>query len=146
MIGDKKLEKIVRILGMLVFGLLFIVSQNLYSRETGYKYFTNYSYKEDYDHQPQNWAMVQAENGIIYAANHGGVLEYDGVSWRVIKVPGYDTVRSLAIDNKGTVYVGGENKIGYLAPDAAGTLKYNSLRGYLPKNQNKFSRVFKTYA
>jgi len=131
---------------MLAFGLLFIVTHNLYSQETGYKYFKNYSYKE-YDHHAQNWGITQAKNGIIYVANQAGVLEFDGVSWRVIKVPGYDTVRSLAIDNTGTLYIGGKGEIGFLASDPKGSLKYVSLTNQLEKeNQRNFSNVWRTYA
>jgi signal transduction histidine kinase/DNA-binding response OmpR family regulator/ligand-binding sensor domain-containing protein len=139
-------KKIRFILEILVFGLFFIISQNLHSQDTGYKYFKNYSYKE-YDHNPQNWGMAQAENGIIYVANHAGVLEFDGVSWRPIykDIPNY-TVRSIAIDDKGTIYIGGNDEIGYLAPDQKGVLKYNSLRKYLSDNQIKISDVWKTYA
>ncbi|MCP5102768.1 MAG: hypothetical protein GY950_05300, partial [bacterium] len=138
-------KKIRLILGVLVFGLVSLIPPNLHSQDTGFKYFKNYSYRE-YDHLAQNWGIVQARNGLIYVANHGGVLEFDGVYWRVIKVPGYDPVRSLAIDETGTIYVGGIGEIGYLAPDERGTLQYNSLCGYLPDNQKKISTVWKTYA
>ena len=140
---QKKLtfKTITFILEILVFGLFCIISQDLHSQETGYKYFKNYSYKE-YNHSPQNWGMVQAENGIIYVANQGGVLEFDGVSWRPIykDIPNY-TVRSIAIDETGTIYIGGNNEIGYLAPNEKGVLKYNSLRKYLSDNQIKISNV-----
>jgi signal transduction histidine kinase/DNA-binding response OmpR family regulator len=129
----------------LIFLSVFLVTQNVYGQDTGFKYFRNYSYKE-YDHQPQNWGIIQAKNGIIYVANNGGVLEFDGVSWRVIKVPGYNPVRSMAIDETGTIYIGGKNKIGYLAPDAKGSLKYVSLLNQLEDNQKNFSNVWKTYA
>ncbi|MGD2088597.1 MAG: response regulator [Candidatus Aminicenantes bacterium] len=142
---NKAFKTIIFILEFLGFILFFIIPQNLYSKETGFKYFKNYSYKE-YDHQPQNWGMVQAEDGIIYVANNGGVLEFDGVSWRVIGIPGYDTVRSIAIDKAGTIFVGGNNKIGFLTPDSTGTLKYKSLVDYLKDNEKKFSNVWKTYA
>ncbi len=125
------------------FWLFFVISQSLYSQETGFKYFKNYSYKE-YDHQAQNWGMAQAKNGIIYVANQGGVLEFDGVSWRVIYVPNY-TVRSLAIDEDGTVYIGGKGEIGYLSPDKKGSLKYESLLNRLADNQKKFSNVWRTH-
>ncbi|NIM13904.1 MAG: hypothetical protein GTO45_17835, partial [Candidatus Aminicenantes bacterium] len=78
-------KKIIFILGVLVFELLFHIPANLHSEDTGFKYFKNYSYIE-YDHQPQNWGIAQAKNRIIYVANQGGVLEFDGVSWRVIRV------------------------------------------------------------
>jgi signal transduction histidine kinase/DNA-binding response OmpR family regulator/ligand-binding sensor domain-containing protein len=144
MLKNSRFKKITFILKILVFGLFFLISQNLHSHEIGYKYFKNYSYKE-YDHHPQNWGMAQAENGIIYVANNWGVLEFDGVSWRVINVPNY-TVRSLTIDECGTVYIGGKGEIGYLAPDKNGSLRYESLLNYLNENQKKFSNVWRTIA
>jgi signal transduction histidine kinase/DNA-binding response OmpR family regulator len=129
----------------LVLGVCLVISHHLYSEETGYKYFKNYSYKE-YDHQAQNWGMVQAGNGIIYVANNGGVLEFDGVTWRVIGIPNYDAVRSIAMDHTGTVFIGGNNKIGYLAPDAKGTLKYQSLLDHLENNKKNFSYVWSIHA
>jgi signal transduction histidine kinase/CheY-like chemotaxis protein/AraC-like DNA-binding protein/ligand-binding sensor domain-containing protein len=127
------------------FWLFFGISYHLYSEETGFKYFKNYSYKE-YNHQAQNWGMAQAKNGILYVANQGGVLEFDGVSWRVIRIPNYDAVRSIAIDNYGTIFIGGNNKIGYLSPDANGTLKYESLLDLLNNNVKNFSYVWRTHA
>jgi signal transduction histidine kinase/DNA-binding response OmpR family regulator/ligand-binding sensor domain-containing protein len=137
------LKTIIFILEFLALWLFFIIPHHLYSEETGYKYFKNYSYKE-YDHQAQNWGMVQAKNGIIYVANNGGVLEFDGVSWRVIYVPNY-TVRSLAIDEDGTIYIGGKGEIGFLIPDGKGSLKYKSLLNQLENNQKNFSNVWKTH-
>ncbi|NIM11622.1 MAG: histidine kinase, partial [Candidatus Aminicenantes bacterium] len=132
------------ILGIVVLGLLFLISPGLYSKDAGFKYLKNYSYGE-YDHHPQNWGMVQAKNGIIYVANQAGVLEFDGVSWRVIYDPP-SKVRSIAIDEAGTIYIGGIGEIGYLAPDEKGTLEYHSLLGYLPEKQKNFLDVWKTYA
>jgi signal transduction histidine kinase/DNA-binding response OmpR family regulator/ligand-binding sensor domain-containing protein len=140
---EMTLKTIIFTLVLQFFWLFFVITQNLYSEETGYKYFKNYSYKE-YNHQAQNWGMAQAKNGIIYVANQGGVLEYDGVSWRVIYVPNY-TVRSLAIDEHGTVYLGGKGEIGYLIPDKKGSLKYESLLNRLENNQKNFSNVWRTH-
>jgi signal transduction histidine kinase/DNA-binding response OmpR family regulator len=138
-------KKAALIVIVLFSGLLFIITQNLNAEESGFKYFKNYSPKE-YDHYPQNWAMVQAENGIIYVANQAGLLEFDGVSWRVIQVPGYDPVRSLAINKTGTLYIGGKNKIGYLTPDSTGTLKYQSLLDRIEDKYKNFSNVWNTHA
>ncbi|MCP4154051.1 MAG: hypothetical protein GY757_40370 [bacterium] len=124
---------------------LIILTMGVYGEAPGFKYFKNYSFL-DYEHQPQNWEIAQAKNGLIYVANNGGVLEFDGVSWRVIQVPGYDMVRSLAVDKASTVYVGGRNKIGYLTPDSNGTLKYVSLLTHLNENQQNFSSVWRTHA
>lgn len=130
---------------ILILGLLILVSPNLFSQEPGFKFSRNYSYKE-YDHQPQNWGVAQAPNGLIYFANHGGILEYDGVSWRLVTRPLDRKVRSLAIDETGTVYVGGYNDIGYLTPDAGGGLKHVSLLEHLKKEEREFGYVWRTFA
>jgi signal transduction histidine kinase/DNA-binding response OmpR family regulator/ligand-binding sensor domain-containing protein len=104
----------------------------------------NYTY-EDYDHFHQNWAITQDSRGIIYVGNNAGLLEFDGVSWRVIYVPNM-SVRSLAIDETGTIYIGGNNEIGFFTPDEKGTLKYTSLKGHLNDNQKNFSYVRNTHA
>ncbi|UCH97089.1 MAG: response regulator, partial [Candidatus Aminicenantes bacterium] len=136
------IEKSVFIMGILFLGLLILISPNLYSEDSGFKYFKNYSYW-DYDHQPQNWAIIQDKNGIIYVGNNGGLLEFDGVSWRLINLPNY-TVRSLAIDNDGKVYIGGNSEIGYLIQNSQGFLQYASLVEHLEKHHRHFGNVVKT--
>jgi len=135
--------KIAFIWGILLVGLLFLVPGNLCSQETGYKYFKNYSYR-DYEHHPQNWGMAQHQDGIIYVANQAGVLIYDGVSWRVMGVPDYTTVRSLAIDETGTVYIGGVGEIGHLKADEKGVLHYVSLMDQLEEKHRNFSDIWRT--
>jgi hypothetical protein len=129
----------------LLIGLLLgnTVGSYLSCKNPGLKYFKNYSYKE-FDHQPQNWGIIQANNGLIYVANNGGVLEFDGVSWRVIYVPNL-TVRSIAISGNGIIYIGGINEIGYLAPDSKGSLKYKTLVDQLDDNDKNFSKVWRTH-
>lgn len=117
---------------------------NLFCQDGGFKYFHNYR-PEDYDTHPQNWSILQDKRGIIYVANTDGLLEFDGVSWRSIDIPN-DTVRSMAIDDKGTIYIGGNNEIGYLSPEPAGTLKYVSLLEYVEDEHKNFSRVWRSHA
>ena len=138
-------KKVIFILGSLLLWLNFNVSQNLYSQDTGYKFFKNYSYKE-YDHQAQNWGIAQAKDGIIYVANHGGVLIFDGVSWRLIDGIPNQTVRSLAIDETGTIYIGGKDETGYLIPDKKGSMQYVSLLDHLDEDSKNFSNVWSTHA
>jgi serine phosphatase RsbU (regulator of sigma subunit) len=94
----------------------------------------------------QNWAIVQDQRGIIYVGNDDkGVLEYDGSSWRSIPVTNESTVRSLDCSNGGTVFVGAVSELGYLAPDASGSIGYNSLMHLLDSASRNFSDVWKTY-
>jgi signal transduction histidine kinase/DNA-binding response OmpR family regulator len=131
-------------LAFLFFGLLFGAPSNGYCQKYGYKYLTNYS-PEEYDSHSQNWSVLQDKRGIIYVANQACLLEFDGISWRKIRIPKM-SVRSLAIDDNGTIYVGGINEVGYLAPDSTGSLQYQSLLGYIDKDKRNFSIVRKTHA
>jgi signal transduction histidine kinase/DNA-binding NarL/FixJ family response regulator len=110
----------------------------------GYKYFKNYTYLE-YDHHPQNWCITQDKQGIIYIGNRGGVLIFDGVTWKVITVPNM-TVHSLAAGADDRIYIGGQDEIGYLNPDARGTLRYVSLTQHLDPEDKGFSYVWSTVA
>jgi signal transduction histidine kinase/CheY-like chemotaxis protein/ligand-binding sensor domain-containing protein len=131
-------------LALLVFGVLLGIPGVLFCQTDGIKYFRNYS-KRDYGLKPQNFAVLQDKRGVIYVGNNGGLLEFDGVSWRYIGIPNH-TVRSLAGNEAGTIYIGGKGEFGYLAADKQDTLKYQSLLGYLKDDQKDFSDVWKTYA
>ncbi|MCH8523707.1 MAG: hypothetical protein LAT52_04075 [Balneolales bacterium] len=87
---------------------------------------TNYSPSE-YAAGTQNWEMVQDDAGRIYIANRDGVLVFDGINWNLIELPISTPLRSLAIDSRNRVYIGGVGQFGYLQPDSAGVLKFVSL-------------------
>jgi len=92
----------------------------------------------------QVWTILQDHRGLMYFGISGGdVLEYDGVSWRKIDT-GMEIARSLAIDESGKIWVGGNGGFGYLEPDAAGTLHYASLLDKVPENDRGFTDVWQT--
>lgn len=117
--------------------------QHLEGQAGGYKFYKNYT-PRDYDAQDQNRCIVQDNRGIIYVGNNGGVLSYDGVSWRLIKIPN-DTVYSLAVGPGGTVFVGGYGEIGCLVPDATGIMIYNSLLPMVPADRRDFFKVYRIH-
>ncbi|MGD2085196.1 MAG: response regulator [Candidatus Aminicenantes bacterium] len=119
-------------------------SNNDYFQNTGFKYLKNYT-PESKIIQPQNWCVVQDRRGVIYVGNSGGLLEFDGVSWRAIKVPNL-LVRSMAIDENGNLYIGGINEIGFFTRDSKGILEYTSLKDRLNERQRNFSRVWTTHS
>ncbi len=94
----------------------------------------------------QNWAIVQDKRGVIYVGSQSGVIEFDGVNWRLIETANFSTVRSLAIDDAGTIFVGTVLDFGYLAPDEAGSLRYVSLGDKVPENARGFADVWRTFA
>jgi ligand-binding sensor domain-containing protein len=144
-LGNLKIENIFNFWVNIYIVFLFSFVPKIYCQSGGFKFYKNYSPKE-YDHLAQNWGVAQSKNGLIYVANHGGILEYDGVSWRIIGIPKYFSVRSLAIDESDTIYVGGTNKLGYLAPDQKGSLHYISLLEHLDENEKNFSNIWSTHA
>ncbi len=79
-------------------------------------------------------AMVQDRRGIVYAASTDGVYEFDGESWRLIRVNQASSVLSLAVNRNGTVFVGGAGDFGFLAPDAGGTTRFISLARLADRN------------
>jgi len=129
---------------LLFFGLLLGGLQHAYGQHAGLRYSRNFS-PNDYSGYPQNWSVLQDKRGIIYVGNNGGLLQFDGVSWRLINIPDWEA-RSMAMDDSGTIYVGGKNEIGFLIPDAKGTLQYVSLVDQLNDKQKNFSSVWRTHS
>ncbi|MCI0694461.1 ATP-binding protein [candidate division KSB1 bacterium] len=111
--------------------------------EAGMPFVRNYSPKE-YGASAQNWAITQDTRGVLYFGNGSGVLEYDGVSWRLIALPNQSSVFSLAIDDSGSVYVGGYADFGYLAPDSIGNMQFISLLNHVPQEDRQFNEVWET--
>ena len=92
----------------------------------------------------QVWTILQDRRGVMYLGLGGGqILEYDGVTWRKIDTA-MDVVRSMALDDSGRIWVGGDGGFGYLAPDASGTLTYVSLLDHVPENSHSFTDVWQT--
>ncbi|WP_169513389.1 hybrid sensor histidine kinase/response regulator transcription factor [Flexithrix dorotheae] len=74
---------------------------------------------------------MQSKKGLIYVANNAGLLEYDGVDWRLINLNNQGVVRSVAIGNDNEIFIGRYNDLGYLVPDENGELHYFSLRNQI---------------
>jgi signal transduction histidine kinase/DNA-binding response OmpR family regulator len=107
----------------------------------GTPFFQNYSAK-DYNSAGQVWTILQDRRGLMYfGVSTGAVLEFDGVTWRKIFLAS-SVVRSLAMDDSGTIWLGANGNFGYLAPDAAGSLHYNSMLDKVPVEDRTFTDVW----
>ncbi|MFQ5651342.1 MAG: GAF domain-containing protein [bacterium] len=126
--------------------LLLLLAQPLPAQtaEAGLPFITNFSPKE-YNAGNNNWAIVQDDRGVMYFGNNSGVLEYDGASWRLIRLPNKSTARSLARAEDGTIYVGGVGDFGFLAPDGRGQMQCVSLREQAPADARQFADVWMTH-
>lgn len=97
----------------------------------GFPLIKNYLPK-DYKAHNQNWAIAKDNRGVMYFGNSTGVLEFDGHTWNLIKVPN-SIVRSLAVDDLGNVFVGSADDLGYLKDNfITGKKDYQSLLKQLP--------------
>jgi len=110
----------------------------------GYPFIRNFTAAE-YKAHAQNFAIVQGENGLVYFGNFAGVLQFDGVRWRLIPTAKITKVTSLAMDSAGRIYVGARGEIGYLATDTRGNMSFQSLIPADSREKISFQDVIGTF-
>jgi class 3 adenylate cyclase len=116
-----------------------------FNPETGTALFHHFSPKQ-YGASPQNWSITQDGRGILYFANTDGVLEFDGIDWRVLHLPAGIVARSVATGDDQTVYVGAVGDFGFLKSDSNGITRYVSLKNKVPKQDRGFADVWKVFS
>ncbi|EDM35449.1 hypothetical protein PBAL39_13305 [Pedobacter sp. BAL39] len=100
--------------------------------------YTNEQYKAGI----QNWDVAQGKNGILYFGNNEGLLTFNGTFWNLDRLPNFTAVRSVEIDDKNRIFVGGQDEAGYFFPDQRGILKYHSIIPLIPKKYRKFADIW----
>ncbi len=100
----------------------------------------------DYGAHHQIWVGVEDALGLPHFGNRGCVLEFDGVEWLRIEVPGTTFVRGLALGPDGKIYVGAVDELGYIEADPLGGKRFVSLRDRLPAEQREFGDIWRTVA
>lgn len=122
------------------FILFFTV--NLFAQSSlGLPHIINYN-NTLYKGGRQNWSIAQDKNGIMYFGNNEGLLSFDGRYWRLFPLPNATVVRSIAISDKGIIFVGGQDELGYFTPDVNGELAYTSLLPLIPQKNRSFADVW----
>jgi ligand-binding sensor domain-containing protein/DNA-binding CsgD family transcriptional regulator len=101
----------------------------------------NYSRKV-YSAGTQSWDIKQDKNGILYFANNDGLLTFDGNYWKTYPLPNKTIVRSLAIDENGRIFVGGQDEVGYFSPNDRGFLVFHSIKDKIPEKDRSFADVW----
>lgn len=114
-------------------------------REEGVPHLQQFA-PSDYQAHRQNLALVQDNRGMLFVGNYTGILEYDGVQWRVIPMPGGTAARSLAKGQDGLLYVGGINQLGYLFRTSRGDVRFVALNAQIPQACASFGDVWQTIA
>lgn len=140
------MKRLLIISGVFIFFTLFSYTQDpvkVYRK--GLPFLNNYS-PDETGAGTQNWAVITDNRGIMYFGNEeNGVLEFDGVNWRSISISNNSSVKSLGVDDYGTVYVGANGEIGYLQPGNKGGLHYKSLTNKIDSANSNFNEVLKTF-
>jgi len=117
--------------------LLLLVTGSLFAQTPFIRNFP----PDEYKNESQNLAIIQDQRGVMYFGNQSrGILEYDGVDWRIIKT--INTVHSFGIDSKGKIFVGLSSEFGYLQSDSIGSLYFVSLKEKIPVEHNDFNDVW----
>ncbi|HEX5340000.1 MAG TPA: GGDEF domain-containing protein [Gammaproteobacteria bacterium] len=118
--------KTIRHFALLCMGLLLCFQSCAHAAAlAGDPPFTRFT--SDLDIYPQNFAIVEDRDSIIYVGNYNGVLTFDGGHWTLIPLPNGLWVRSLAYDGSTRIYVGGYNQFGYIEHDDTGQAVFHDL-------------------
>ncbi|MBX2822024.1 MAG: hypothetical protein KTR29_20175 [Rhodothermaceae bacterium] len=132
-----------------LFYLLFVLVQNpllgqdrpLHEVE-GKPFNTQHFIDQSPEFSNENWDVVQHPNGLLYVANQSGVLEFDGHNWRLIELPGKNSVFALGIDENGRIYVGARGDFGKLVPNAVGMLEFESMLDLVREEERDFRNIW----
>lgn len=114
--------------------------QHAVGQELGKMNIQNFFPKE-FNGAPQTWDAIQSESGLMYFANTEGVLEYDGTTWRIIRIGNNTSAGALLKDESGKIYVGGSNEIGYLQANNQGKLQYVSINHLIDSVHATFASI-----
>lgn len=109
--------------------------------DSGLPFVSNFP-TSTYRQGPQNFTVLQSNEGLIYVGNNNGLLVYDGVDWNLITVTNKSEVHALAQDENGTIYVGAQGDFGYLQKSDNGDLQYKSLLHLLDSTYRDFNDVW----
>lgn len=125
-ITETRVRKTTRFLALLFAGSLPGLPVGAHTTSlTGNPPFTRFT--PDLDVYPQNFAVAEDADSIVYMGNSNGVLTFDGGRWTLLRLPNHQLVRSLAYDGDRRVYVGGYNSFGYIDHDVAGQAVFHDL-------------------
>lgn len=128
-----------------IFLLLLIIAPLISEAAQEKPYITNFS-KEKYGGDNKNWSIGQDENGIMYFGNDIGLLEFDGISWTLNRLPNRLILRSLSVLSHSTIFTGSYEEFGRWDRDISGNLIYTSLSVGVDKSEFKNDDFWKIWA
>ncbi len=113
-------------------------------KKIGVPFITNYNPKT-YKAASENWDVLQDSKGMMFFANHFGIMQFDGVRWGIVTQPeNRSMVRSMKIDKNDKMFVGAQGDFGFVIQLPNGQYQYTSLVKLLPKSDRNFGDVLHT--
>jgi|GEM_PF-1426773 len=100
-------------------------------------------YGQNYTSSPQNWGIIQHQDGRIYLGNTSGVLVWDGNHWEMVAGTENKRFFKFAADRQGRIYTAGSEDLGYLGADANGKPSFHSIKEELPDSLQNFDILFR---
>lgn len=128
-------------IGLLI--ILFLIGNGIVCQASGLQPFVVTFNKYDYNASSKNWSVAVNSKGLVYVANSEGLLEGDGQSWKLYKIPTGGELRSLAIDEKDRIYTGSYEEFGFWETDDCGRLSYTSLSDSLTNHKFHNEQIWK---
>jgi len=125
--------------------IIFLSSTSIVSaqalKDQATPFITNYKRTEIFD--SQYWSAVQDHRGIMYFGVNAGIVEFDGINYKLIKTPTGNVIRTLCMSSDSVIYAGGANDFGYLAFTNTGETIFVSLVDKLKREHRNFTSVNK---
>lgn len=113
-------------------------------KKIGVPFITNYNPKT-YKAASENWDVLQDSKGMMFFANHFGIMQFDGVRWGIVTQPeNRSMVRSMKIDKNDKIFVGAQGDFGFVIQLPNGQYQYTSLVKLLNKSDRNFGDVLHT--
>lgn len=130
-----------RFIYIILFALVFSTDLPAEIINIGIPYIHNYP-KKEYKGGTQNWSIAQDQRGFMYFGNNDGLLQFDGVSWQLFRMPNSSVVRSVYISKNENIYIGAYNELGKLEVNKKGVSVYRSLKKLIPAGFTNFDDIW----
>lgn len=106
--------------------------------QTGHYFLSHYKPGSDKINY-LSYDIHQDHHGILYFANRGGVLQFDGRTWT--QIPAKGAIYALTVSTSGILYAGGSAGFGRIQLNDQNQMEYQSLSDSIADTRNVFAAV-----
>ncbi len=102
-------------------------------------------YRDKYKGANKNWSACQDEQGTMYFGNDIGLLEFNGINWKLNRLPNDSYIKGVSAESHRRVFTGGFEDFGCWERDLSGNLIYTSLKHLLPEGTLDNETIWKVW-